>query len=62
MTAKHYNLYYIFLLEKENCVPDTEGKNKVLKKVLDFFEKTKTKSNPTDSYNQNPLENIKKEE
>ncbi len=52
MTNEHYNLYYIFLKEKENSFPCEKTKNRVQKKVLKNFEKSKTKGKIKYSYNQ----------
>lgn len=64
MTNGHYNLYYIFLREKENCSPCKKKKNRALKKVLEIFEKSKTKGKIEYSYNQKDRssKNKKKEE
>lgn len=43
MKKEHYNLYYLFLREKEGLFPCQEVKEKTMKKILIFFEKLKTK-------------------
>jgi len=43
---EHYNLYYIFLWEREEFVPCERAKNEARKKVLKKFKKFKTKRDP----------------
>lgn len=43
----HYNLYYIFLWEREECRPCERAKKKAENKVLKIYEKFKTKTDLT---------------
>lgn len=47
MNMEHYNLYYIFLEDwEQNPMPEAHSE-KVLKKILEIFQKNKTVWNPT---------------
>lgn len=44
---RHYNLYYIFLEDREKNPMPEERSEKVLKKILEIFQKNKTTWNLT---------------